>query len=259
MRHPAQAGIQRLSNQRHWTPAFAGVTSKRIAARIVTTELSPRWREIRAQALAPTQLRMNRREFLHVLAAASAAGSPLAVTAPRRGSRRRLRRSALRQCACPAFHRLPCAIAADRTFASRASTSAGRCREAAAASGRRTPCSATSASPPGTRDAYAFTYARFRLTRRAPTDKLGGFAHLATLIERLKASRPGALLLDGGDTWQGSATSLWTQGQDMIDASKLLGVDAMTAHWEFTYGAERVQAGRRATISRAASHFSRRT
>ena len=70
---------------------------------------------------------------------------------------------------------------------------------------------------------------------------MGGFAHLATLVAKLKSTRPGALLLDGGDTWQGSATSLWTRGQDMIDAQKLLGVDVMTGHWEFTYGAERVK------------------
>src|SRR6185295_17489399 len=70
---------------------------------------------------------------------------------------------------------------------------------------------------------------------------VGGFAHLATLVKRLKASRPQALLLDGGDTWQGSATALWTKGQDMVDAGKLLGVDVMTGHWEFTLGAERVQ------------------
>ena len=57
----------------------------------------------------------------------------------------------------------------------------------------------------------------------------------------MRAARPGALLLDGGDTWQGSATSLWTRGQDMIDAQKQLGVDLMTAHWEFTYGEKRVQ------------------
>ncbi len=93
---------------------------------------------------------------------------------------------------------------------------------------------------PGTRDAHAFTCLDY--TRAALAyGRMGGFAHLATLIARMRASRPGALLLDGGDTWQGSATSLWTRGQDMIDASKLLRVDVMTAHWEFTYGAARVQ------------------
>ncbi|HTQ00448.1 MAG TPA: thiosulfohydrolase SoxB [Casimicrobiaceae bacterium] len=93
---------------------------------------------------------------------------------------------------------------------------------------------------PGTRDAHALTYLDFEAAART-FGAMGGFAHLATLVRQLKASRPGALLLDGGDTWQGSATSLWTRGQDMIDAQKLLGVDVMTGHWEFTYGAARVQ------------------
>jgi len=70
---------------------------------------------------------------------------------------------------------------------------------------------------------------------------MGGLAHMKTLVNQLKASRPNSLLLDGGDTWQGSGTSLWTKGQDMVDASILLGVDVMTAHWEFTYGMERVK------------------
>ena len=60
-------------------------------------------------------------------------------------------------------------------------------------------------------------------------------------MKKLKASRPGALLLDGGDTWQGSATALWTKGQDMVDAQKALGVDITTGHWEFTLGADRVK------------------
>ena len=93
---------------------------------------------------------------------------------------------------------------------------------------------------PGTRDAYAFTYLDFERAARA-YGAMGGFAHIATLVKRLRAERPGALLLDGGDTWQGSATSLWTKGQDMVDAAKLLGVDVMTGHWEFTYGAARVR------------------
>ena len=92
----------------------------------------------------------------------------------------------------------------------------------------------------GSASAHAFTYLDFeRAAQRY--GKVGGFAHLATLVKRMKASRPGALLLDGGDTWQGSATSLWTQGQDMVDACKLLGVDMMTGHWEFTYGQKRVK------------------
>ena len=93
---------------------------------------------------------------------------------------------------------------------------------------------------PGTAAAHAYTYIDFEKAARR-YGKVGGFAHLATLVKMLKASRPGALLLDGGDTWQGSATSLWTNAQDMVDACKLLGVDVMTGHWEFTYGMERVK------------------
>jgi S-sulfosulfanyl-L-cysteine sulfohydrolase len=92
----------------------------------------------------------------------------------------------------------------------------------------------------GTPAANAFTSLDFVEASRQ-YGKVGGFAHLATLVKRLRASRPGALLLDGGDTWQGSATALWSKGQDMVDACKLLGVDVMTGHWEFTLGATRVQ------------------
>ena len=94
---------------------------------------------------------------------------------------------------------------------------------------------------PGTRAAHAYTYLSFEEAARQ-YGKIGGFAHIATLIKQMRASRPErTLLLDSGDTWQGSATSLWTRGQDMVGAQKLLGVDMMTAHWEFTYGAERVK------------------
>ena len=93
---------------------------------------------------------------------------------------------------------------------------------------------------PGTAQAHALTYLDFDKAARR-YGKVGGFAHLATLVKRLKASRPGALLLDGGDTWQGSGTALWTRGQDMVEACKLLGVDVMTGHWEFTLGMERVK------------------
>ena len=93
---------------------------------------------------------------------------------------------------------------------------------------------------PGSAQAHAFTYLDFAAAARA-FGRVGGFAHLATLVKRLRASRPHSLLLDGGDTWQGSATALWTQGQDMVDACKLLGVDLMASHWEFTLGAKRVR------------------
>ena len=91
----------------------------------------------------------------------------------------------------------------------------------------------------GSRAAYAFSHLDFE-TLAQRYGRLGGYAHLATLVKRLRAARPQALLLDGGDSWQGSASSLWTRGADMIGAQKRLGVDFMTAHWEFTYGAERV-------------------
>ena len=93
---------------------------------------------------------------------------------------------------------------------------------------------------PGSLEAHAFTYLDFAEAART-YGKVGGFAHLATLVKKMKASRPGALLLDGGDTWQGSGTALWTNAQDMVDACKLLGVDVMTLHWESSYGAERVK------------------
>ncbi|MES2279796.1 MAG: thiosulfohydrolase SoxB [Pseudomonadota bacterium] len=92
----------------------------------------------------------------------------------------------------------------------------------------------------GSAEAHALTYLDFERAARQ-YGKVGGFAHMATLVRQLRALRPGALLLDGGDTWQGSATALWTQGQDMVDAAKLLGVDVMTGHWDFTYGQDRIK------------------
>jgi sulfur-oxidizing protein SoxB len=92
---------------------------------------------------------------------------------------------------------------------------------------------------PNTRTAHAYTPIDFEHAARR-FGRTGGFAQLAALVKRIRAERPGALLLDGGDSWQGSATALWTRGRDMIGASRLLGVDVMTGHWEFTYGAGRV-------------------
>ena len=91
----------------------------------------------------------------------------------------------------------------------------------------------------GSRLAHALSCVDFEeLARRY--GRMGGFAHLATLVKLIESQRPGAMLVDGGDTWQGSATALWTRGADMVAASKALGVKVMTGHWEFTLGAERV-------------------
>ncbi len=90
-------------------------------------------------------------------------------------------------------------------------------------------------------EAHAFTYLNFDEAAQK-FGKVGGFAHLKTLVKRLRDDRgPGnSLLLDGGDTWQGSGTAYWTRGRDMVGACNLLGVDVMTGHWEFTYLDEEV-------------------
>lgn len=89
---------------------------------------------------------------------------------------------------------------------------------------------------PGGIEAHAFTYLDFA-DAAEKYGRIGGFAHLKTLIDRLRTDRGdgNSLLLDGGDTWQGSGTAFWTRGQDMVGACNLLGVDVMTGHWEFTY------------------------
>jgi sulfur-oxidizing protein SoxB len=91
----------------------------------------------------------------------------------------------------------------------------------------------------GSADAYAFSDINFVAAAKT-YGKMGGVAHLATLINQLRAQSgsENTLLLDGGDSWQGSATALWTAGMDMLEAANLLKVDVMTGHWEFTYGVE---------------------
>jgi S-sulfosulfanyl-L-cysteine sulfohydrolase len=94
---------------------------------------------------------------------------------------------------------------------------------------------------PRTAEAYAFSAVDFA-TLAARYGRMGGYAHLATLIKRVRAERPGrTILLDGGDALQGSATSLWSRGEDMLRATNQLGVEVFTAHWEFMYGIDRVR------------------
>jgi sulfur-oxidizing protein SoxB len=94
---------------------------------------------------------------------------------------------------------------------------------------------------PGSAAAYALTHVDFPALA-ARYGRMGGYAHLATLVKRVRAERAGqTLVLDGGDALQGSATALWSRGEDMLRATNQLGVEVFTAHWEFMYGLERVR------------------
>ncbi len=154
---------------------------------------------------------MNRREFVQVLAAASAAGFPLAgrgattqnasnvYEVPRFGNVHLLHFTDCHAQLLPTYFREPSVNLGLGDAAGRPPHLVGEA------------LLSYFGIEPGTRDAYAFTSRDFVSAART-YGKVGGFAHLATLVERLKASRPSALLLDGGDSWQGSATALWTKG-----------------------------------------------
>ncbi len=94
----------------------------------------------------------------------------------------------------------------------------------------------------GSADAFALTSDDFVSLARN-YGRMGGMDRVAALIRAVRAERgeDKVLLLDGGDTWQGSWTSLQTKAQDMVDIMSALKVDAMVGHWEFTYGADRVK------------------
>ncbi len=181
---------------------------------------------------------MNRREFVHLMALAAAAGLPVERLAaqpnsqlydgPRFGNVSLLHFTDCHAQLIPSYFREPSVNIGIAQAAGRAPHLVGEQLLKAFGIGARSA------------EAHAFTFLDFEAGAEA-WGKVGGFAHLATLVKQLRASRPGALLLDGGDSWQGSATALWTRGQDMVDASLLLGVDLMTAHWEFSHGAQRVQ------------------
>jgi S-sulfosulfanyl-L-cysteine sulfohydrolase len=183
---------------------------------------------------------MDRREFLRILSIASAAGLPLAGCAtpgarsdafydlPRFGNVHLLHFTDCHAQLLPVYFREPSVNIGVGGAAGKAPHLVGDA------------LLKQFGFAPNSREAHAFTYLNFERAAQQ-YGKVGGFAHLATLIKQLKANRPGALLLDGGDTWQGSATALWSKGQDMVDACKLLGVDVMTMHWEFTYGQARVK------------------
>ncbi len=183
---------------------------------------------------------LSRREFLQVLAAASAAGLPIEAGAqaasradshfydlPAFGNLRLLHFTDCHAQLIPSYFREPSVNLGVGEGVNRPPNLVGE--HLLRAFGIH----------PGTRNAHAFTHLNFAQAARR-YGKIGGFAHLASLVKKLRAEGPPSMLLDGGDSWQGSATSLWTEGRDMIAASRLLGVEAMTAHWEFTYGQARV-------------------
>jgi len=95
---------------------------------------------------------------------------------------------------------------------------------------------------PNTPESYAYTYLDFEEAAKK-YGKTGGFPQMKTLLDRLRkqaGGRQNTVTLDGGDLWQGSGTSLWTRGVDMVEASNILGIDVMVGHWEFTYNEDEV-------------------
>ncbi len=95
---------------------------------------------------------------------------------------------------------------------------------------------------PDTPESYAYTYLDYE-NAAAKYGRMGGFPQMKTLLDKLRdqaGGRDKTVTLDGGDLWQGSGTSLWTRGVDMVEASNILGIDVMVGHWEFTYKEEEV-------------------
>lgn len=93
---------------------------------------------------------------------------------------------------------------------------------------------------PASPEAYALTYEDFEALGKT-YGRMGGMDRVATVVKSIRAARPDSILLDGGDTWHGSMTSYLTKGQDVVNVMNALGIEAMTSHWEWTLGTERVK------------------
>ncbi len=93
---------------------------------------------------------------------------------------------------------------------------------------------------PGSPEAYALTHEDFAALGKT-YGRMGGMDRVATVVKAIRAARPDSILLDGGDTWHGSMTSFLTKAQDMVNVMNALGTEAMTSHWEWTLGTERVK------------------
>ena len=188
---------------------------------------------------------ISRREFLQV-AAATAALVPGGWTRAFAQQRLTQDRAAAARAAGRQRHPRPPHRPARPAQAGAVSRAVGqhRRRRGARASCRTSPArrfSTCSRSRPARASAYAFTAEDFAALAQT-YGRLGGLDRIATVLKSIRAERPDrTLFLDGGDTWQNSYTSLVSKGQDMVDCMALLKPDAMTGHWEFTLGAERVK------------------
>lgn len=196
---------------------------------------------------------LNRREFLHVMAVAAAAGMlPAGARAmggkpgdaqldismydmPMKGNVRLLHTTDTHAQLKPIFFREPNVnLGVGPAHGQRPHVVGKQLLESLAESGVKI--------EEGSPEAYAFTYLDFDEAAKK-YGKVGGYAHIKTLVDRLRqqaGGRENTILMDGGDTWHGSATALWTRGMDMVEATNIMGVDVMSAHWEFTYQQEEV-------------------
>jgi 2',3'-cyclic-nucleotide 2'-phosphodiesterase (5'-nucleotidase family) len=68
----------------------------------------------------------------------------------------------------------------------------------------------------------------------------GGLARMYTQIQKIRKDEKNTLLLNTGDTIQGSAEAMYTRGQALVDVLNTFGIDAFApGNWEFVYGTQR--------------------
>ena len=195
---------------------------------------------------------LSRRELLQIGAASAAIAGGLGGLSPRAFAQQRLTAGGVaavrpaRQCHAAAYRRPACAARAGAVPRAVAQSRRRRSQGRAAAYHRpRVPRRAIGIAEKSAA-AYALTSEDFEALAKS-YGRIGGLDRMATAVKAVRAQRgERVLLLDGGDTWQGTLGAYRTKGQDVVDCLKLLAPDAMTGHWEFTYGEARVKAADRA-------------